>query len=174
MPLATPLPMYFCLTSQPTFPIKDQVVNILGGSIAHVFGFFYLSCLWLCLKISSFHPPPPQPEVLPIALIVPACASGVTGDLLLPVSLLWLASPHGAQEWWVPLLCLGFPGSWAPPPQEKGGGKPGSQPLPCLGLSSSRAPPLSGGTRVTGPSATRGTRVAGSVPLLPSSLWPQL
>ena len=62
------------------------------------FCFPYLSCLWLYVRISAFHPlwPLPLPEVLSGALIVTACASGVPSALLLSMSLVPLVLLPGA------------------------------------------------------------------------------
>ena len=166
--------MFFCLTSQPTFPIKDQVVNILGGTIAHVFGFFYPSCLWLCLKISSFHPPPPSARSVAHCPHCPClCLWGHW----------WLAATSvtavaGITTWGTRMVGASTVSgvSWVMGTTTTGEGR-GEARVAASAMSGvvefTGTTSVVRGTRVTGASATGGTRVTGPVPLLPSSLWPQ-
>lgn len=104
----------------------------IGDGIALAFGFSYLACVQQYLRIGSFHPPLPLPETLPSAFVVSACASGVTAALLLPVSLLLLASLPGAPGWWVPLPHLDLD-SQVPPLWEVGLESHALPPLLLLG-----------------------------------------
>ena len=61
------------------------------------------------LRICTFHLPLSLCKVWPHALIIASCAPGVTGALLVLVSLLLLASPPGALVWQKLPLCLGLP-----------------------------------------------------------------
>ena len=144
-----------------------------------VFGFSYLSCLWLHLRSVTFQPPPPLPEVsLGGALVVSVCASEVTGILLLPGSLLTPVSLLGTVRW--TLLYPSSPWLWALLPQwgdgDNGGGVgSGSKVSPLLlELSGLWAPPPWAGARVTGVPKLEGPGSQALLLLLPSSLWAQV
>ena len=124
----------------------------VGGAIAQVFSFTYLSCLCLYLRIHTFHPSPLLPEMLLVVHFVAACASSVSSPLLPLVSLMLSLS---FRE---PGCLLPLPCSWSS----------GSQTLPQQGGSL-------GGSRVMGASATAGvigfagTNVLGRGPELHTS-----
>lgn len=97
-----------------------------------------MSYLWLYMSIHIFNPPP-LPEVLPSALVVIACASGIADDLLLLLSLgisirdtQMVDTSDLSQVTWLmisvivkrdreklglqlPLACLGLSGLWVLP-----------------------------------------------------------
>ena len=121
-----------------------------------------MSWLWLYLRISTA-PSTTSARGVTSALVIATCAPGVTGVLLLLVSVLFLALLLGAPGWWVPLLCPGSPGLWALPLWQGEGeiwDKPGLWfPLPLLAFSCSRVAGVMGatvavGTMIVGPDAT--------------------
>ena len=155
-----------------------------------VFGFSYLSCLWLHLRSVTFQPPPPLPEVsLGGALVVSVCASEVTGILLLPGSLLTPVSLLGTVRW--TLLYPSSPWLWALLPQWGDGDNGGGGWFRIKGVSTasgvvrfvgtttmgrgqSHRSAKAGGTRVSGPVAAAaqfsvgtGDRIIGSASTVP-------
>lgn len=82
------------------------------------FRFFLLRCLGQYLRTDTFHPPLPLPEVSQVPSVVPACASGLIGALLMLAPLLSLSLLPGALGWWVPhcvwghLVSLSMRGGW--------------------------------------------------------------